>query len=239
MQDKINVILEAAKGWMTSGEIAEKGGWRSAGNVGVCLKQMKDAESRKSPTRKQSNGLPAVEWKLSYKDFDGDQNPIEKQTAGTAKESSAVEMPTDKECCNAARVVATTAGAEVAELRQRIKQLDEANTGLAIESDERKKRIADLEAELGHARIQIDALNEQLMADESIEAVSVEDVAKGYLVCAQKRKPMKLTKPEVAIAKATAAAKATGRCEVFALVPVGVAVRKQVKAVEFKKANAA
>lgn len=54
-----------------------------------------------------------------------------------------------------------------------------------------------------------------------------------------KRKPAKLMKPESAVAKAKAMAKATGRCEVFALVPVGIATRKQVKSVEFKEAKAA
>lgn len=39
-----------------------------------------------------------------------------------------------------------------------------------------------------------------------------------------------------AVAKAKAAAKATGRSEVFALVPVGVATLKKVQAVEFKEA---
>lgn len=57
----------------------------------------------------------------------------------------------------------------------------------------------------------------------------------GYLVCAPKRKPAKFMKPESAVAKAKAAAKATGRSEVFALVPVGVATRKQIQAVEFKE----
>lgn len=215
--------------------------------------------------------------------------------------SSDAAMPTDKECCNAAKVVATTAGAEVAELRNRITNLEQgcekqrvllgskqeeiealqddirrqvqraedaersrddmksllamseqANKGwLVLAAEYECKSIQDLrvfieaqsasieklKAAVGHAKTQNDALNEQLMHGE--EAIDVHDAAKGYLVCAPKRKPMKLSKPESALAKATAAAKTTGRCEVFALVPVGVAVRKQVKAVEFKKAKAA
>ena len=40
---------------------------------------------------------------------------------------------------------------------------------------------------------------------------------------------------KLAVARAKSAAKATGRCEVFALVPVGIATRKQIQAVEFKE----
>jgi hypothetical protein len=97
--------------------------------------------------------------------------------------------------------------------------------------------IDDYQNKLGHARLQVEALNEQLMHGE--EAIDVKDAACGYLVCAPKRKPAKLMKPESAVAKAKAMAKATGRCEVFALVPVGIATRKQVKSVEFKEAKAA
>lgn len=106
-----------------------------------------------------------------------------------------------------------------------------------IEGDGIEAKLGKVLHELCHAKIQIDALNEQLMSGE--EAVDVKDAARGYLVCAPKRKPAKLMSADSAVARAKSAAKATGRCEVFALVPVGVAVRKQVKAVEFKKANAA
>lgn len=139
---------------------------------------------------------------------------------------------------------------ELAFLRIEVKKLREANTGLAVESDERNKRIEALDAELhrknsmaddylkklGHAQQQIDSLNEQLMHGD--EAVDVKDAARGYLVCAPKRKPAKFMKPESAVAKAKAAAKATGRSEVFALVPVGIAIEKRVKSVEWKDATA-
>lgn len=49
--------------------------------------------------------------------------------------------------------------------------------------------------------------------------------AAGYLVRAPKRKPRVVTKEETARAAALAAAKATGRADVLALVPVGRAVR--------------
>jgi hypothetical protein len=97
-------------------------------------------------------------------------------------------------------------------------------------------RIDELQKEVGNARIQIGALNEQLMHEDA--AVDVKDAAKGYLVCAPKRKPAKVTKAESAVARAKSAAKSASRSEVFALVPVGVATRKQVKAVEFKERSA-
>ncbi len=153
----------------------------------------------------------------------------------------------DKVCCGGAKVVATTASQEVAELRNRISELElDANRMLeylgeknqrieSLEADQsyREGVIADLNAKLGHARIQIDALNEQLMHGE--EAVDVKDAASGYLVRAPKRKPRFLTKPESAVEAARGAAKTTGRAEVLALVPVGVAVSKKVKAVEYKE----
>jgi outer membrane murein-binding lipoprotein Lpp len=144
----------------------------------------------------------------------------------TAPVNSDTTMPSDKECCNAAKVVATTAGSEVAVLNARIESLEE-------EIGQRNREIKKLTSDLGHARIQIDALNEQLMAGE--DAVDVKDAARGYLVCAPKRKPAKLMKFESAVARAKSAAKATSRCEVFALVPVGVATRKKIRAVEFKE----
>jgi hypothetical protein len=98
---------------------------------------------------------------------------------------------------------------------------------------EKADRVEFLEAQIGHYRIQIDALNEQLMTGEDV--VDIKDAARGYLVCAPKRKPAKLLKAESAVARAKSAAKAAGRSEVFALVPVGVATRKQVLAVEFKE----
>lgn len=55
MQTKLIEILSEAKGWMTAAEIADKGGWRSAANVGVALQQTEKAtgnvERRKSPTK--------------------------------------------------------------------------------------------------------------------------------------------------------------------------------------------
>lgn len=96
-----------------------------------------------------------------------------------------------------------------------------------------KAAIEKMKAELSHARTQIAALNEQLMNGE--EAVDLKDATKGYLVCAPKRKPAKVTNAESAVARAKSAAKSAGRSEVFALVPVGVATRKQVLAVEFKE----
>ncbi|WP_434513812.1 hypothetical protein AB6Q56_14620 [Dechloromonas sp. ARDL1] len=278
MQEKIIEILSVAKDWMTASELADKGKWRSPAHVGLALKQMTGVEHRTSPTKKMDNGMPAKEYKLVDKSFQEQMAVIRKNRTTEPK------MPIDKECCNAAKVVATTASQEVSELRNRISELEldatrmleylgEKNQRIeALEEEigqrnrEIEKLIADrnshrddvmlwertmmkmvgedgvgsvsraistLQSDLGHARIQIDALNEQLMAGE--EAVDVKDAARGYLVCAPKRKPAKLMKAESAVARAKSAAKATGRGEVFALVPVGVATRKQIRAVEFKE----
>lgn len=145
------------------------------------------------------------------------------------------DMPTDKACCNAAKVVATTAGAEVSELRSEIKRLLDQNHSLAVESHEKSQRIADLESSLDTATQVIHRM--ELEAEQAEEAIDVKDAARGYLVVAPKRKPAKLIKAESAVAKAKATAKVTGRSEVFALVPVGIATRKQIQAVEFNEQN--
>lgn len=58
----------------------------------------------------------------------------------TVRENRTVEIPTDKACCNAAVVVATTAGAEVAALNKQLAAKDEW-------IDAAKRKIADLENE--------------------------------------------------------------------------------------------
>ena len=107
------------------------------------------------------------------------------------------------------------------------------------EADALRKQIADMHAEsaglcslIEEQRNQIAKLNEQLM--HGTETVDVKN-AKGYLVCAPKRKPAKLMKADSAIERAKSAAKATGRSEVFALVPVGVAARKRMNVIVFQE----
>lgn len=46
------------------------------------------------------------------------------KAASVVKDSLTTEMPTDKECCNAAKVVATTAGWHVVQLREQVKALE-------------------------------------------------------------------------------------------------------------------
>ena len=107
------------------------------------------------------------------------------------------------------------------------------------EADALRKQIADMHAEsaglcslIEEQRNQIAKLNEQLM--HGTETVDVKN-AKGYLVCAPKRKPAKLMKADSAVERAKAAAKATGRSELFALVPVGVATRKKMSVIVFQE----
>ena len=107
------------------------------------------------------------------------------------------------------------------------------------EADALRKQIADMHAEsaglcslIEEQRNQIAKLNEQLM--HGTETVDVKN-AKGYLVCAPKRKPAKLMKADSAVERAKAAAKSTGRSELFALVPVGVATRKKMSVIVFQE----
>ena len=107
------------------------------------------------------------------------------------------------------------------------------------EADALRKQIADLHAEnagfcslIEDQRNQIAKLNDQLM--HGTETVDVKN-AKGFLVCAPKRKPAKLMKAESAIERAKAAAKSTGRSELFALVQVGLATRKKMNVIVFQE----
>ena len=132
---------------------------------------------------------------------------------------------------------------------KKIKEATETNMGrkpkhpplepASSEADALRKQIADMHAEsaglcslIEEQRNQIAKLNEQLM--HGTETVDVKN-AKGYLVCAPKRKPAKLMKADSAIERAKSAAKATGRSEVFALVPVGAATRKRMNVIVFQE----
>lgn len=91
------------------------------------------------------------------------------------------------------------------------------------ELDRHRAATTNLASELATERQARMALQEQMNADPGID---VKDAAVGYLVKAPKRKPRLLTKPESAVSAAMAAARnGSGRGEVFALVPVGRAVR--------------
>lgn len=149
MQEKINQILSEAEEFLTSAEIAEKGGWRSAANVGLALKQMKGVVHQKSPKKKMGNGMPATEYALADKEFakgnvslasKGDMPQGVDIDVPVVRKNRTTEMPTDKEFCNAAKVVATTAGAEVSALNARIESMEE-------EIGQRNREIKKLTAE--------------------------------------------------------------------------------------------
>lgn len=83
-----------------------------------------------------------------------------------------------------------------------------------------------MKAELANERQARQALQEQLDADPGID---IKDAATGYVMLASKRKPRRITTPENAREAAIAAIRAGAqRAEVFALVPVGRAVRGAV-----------
>lgn len=175
------------------------------------------------------------------------------EVANSLAKTTPAKAPAAKDkdvCCGAAKVMAKTASQELAELRasideliagsaaktKRIEHLEAEKQYAEARVTEYAETVAKLQGELGHARIQIDALNEQLMLDDG--AVDVKDAAAAYLLRVPKRKPRILTQADSAVKAATLAAKIAGRAEVLALVPLGVAVAKKVKAVEFKEASA-
>lgn len=244
MQEKLIEILSRATAWMTAGEIAEAGNWRSHANVGVALQQIErstgNVDRRKSPTKKMSNGMPATEWKLTEKQFAESTEskmgrkpkfpPLEPATKATDLSEKLADVQRQLEIAEAANASWFKLAAEhecksVPDLRVLLNSLH--------------RRIDELKAEsmaqyslIGEQRQQIAALNEQLM--HGTETVDVKN-AKGFLVCAPKRKPAKLMKADSAVERAKAAAKSTGRSELFALVPVGVATRKKMSVIVFQE----
>lgn len=252
MQEKLIEILSNAKGWLPANKIADIGGWRSAANVGVALGQMEKANGsvvrRKSPTVRMNNGMPATEWKLAEKNFGDDKNPAASKpvvkesftTAAAAKtpDSSPVEQKVSQ-------------GLEMFNLRQQLKHAEEMRDSHFERAESAERRVAEL---LGQVRelqdgqkiisAQIDGLFSKLseakqtihsMELEAEQAKSVTEAAVGYIVRVVGKKPRICMKPESARTAALASARAHGRADVLALVPVGKAVR----GAEWKEAEAA
>lgn len=217
------------------------------------------------------------------------------------------EPGSDTPCCNAAKVMATTASAEMAdlnrnieELRQRLEEkradctretqradenqrlfhaactdLGAINKHLGLDPDDGGadpiiSAIDELKAELDEWRkvaahldcsnpTELDAVMEiradglkQLQEDHdrltkeiarlNAELAAVPDLkdhAKGFIIQAPKRKPLKRINPESAVKTAKATANAAGRADVYALVLVGKAVGKKVRTVEYTESKAA
>ena len=260
MQEKLIDILSRATAWMTAPQIADAGGWRSASNVAVALQQMEKAngqvERRKSPTETMGNGLPATEWKLTDKKIkDATESKMGRkpkhpplEPAASTIEKRAVEIAVDR------HNKSVDLAEKLADVQRQLEISEAANDSwlrLASEFECKSipdmrilvnslyRRIDDLKAEssaefsvIEEQRNQIAKLNEQLM--HGTETVDVKN-AKGYLVCAPKRKPAKLMKADSAVERAKAAAKATGRSELFALVQVGLATRKRMNVIVFQE----
>lgn len=172
------------------------------------------------------------------------------------------ETATDKTCCNGIAVIGRTASEMLAEKDAEIARLADEAKALKAQAEEAIRQlagwmamaqrigcdshmsvasmVAQLQHDLENERCAARMMHEQVQRLESATAapvaVSVEDVSKGYLVRVKKRKSVIFAKAENAIGAAKAAAKTTGRGEVFALVHVTTAVRKTMQVVELKNA---
>lgn len=94
------------------------------------------------------------------------------------------------------------------------------------------RACADAGIPVGHVSTRVHKLAETVAALRETAHALAEDppvdvlqVAKGYVIRVPKRRPRTLTKPESARTAALAAARSVGRADVFALVPIGSAVR--------------
>lgn len=126
MIDKILAALSAATLWMPTQVLADKVGARSASNVNLHLKTLEKNGSVVSRSRFEA-GTKVIEWRHADKPDVGDFVPAGrgKKAAPVGEDGLPNQMPTDKECCNAAKIIATTAGAEVSALHQRIADLED------------------------------------------------------------------------------------------------------------------
>lgn len=151
MQTKLIEILADAKGWMTAAEIADKGGWRSPANVGVALQQMEKAtgnvERRKSATKKQGNGMPATEWKLTEKAFEGDTKPVVRKTRTTEAQASDPALIETNLRQQIAHLNDELAGekSNVKFIREKLTLAEQQRDQHFAESETAKKKVADLE----------------------------------------------------------------------------------------------
>jgi len=154
----------------------------------------------------------------------------------TTEQSSAVAMPTDKECCNAAKVVAVTAGSHVAELRKEIELLKEtvAQQRSMIDVKDYELNINesviggwfDLAKEFGCKSIpELRVFMEGMIDSAESEESTLLPVDGAYLVRVPKKAPRIFSKRSNAEAAALSSARQHGTVNVFALVPVGKAVR--------------
>ena len=248
MQTKITEILSEAKGWMTAAEIAEKGGWRSGANVAVALQQMEKSDSRverqKSATKKQSNGMPATEWKLAEKTFGekaGDQKSVkyetQRQPASTGKTQEPVfAQPThDDGWLEAARIRECLALAEKQrdEFKDEAEQANRENDSLMnLAAEYECKSIPDLRVLIGSLesrvvtlQMSVGSLREKL---DNRESSFPTDAATQFVVRTPSKPPRFTKKHASAHATAMSAARQHGFAEVFALVPVGKAMRGAV-----------
>jgi hypothetical protein len=238
MQQKLHEILSLATGWMTAGEVAEKGEWRSPANVGIALGQMEKAdgrvERRKSPTKKMANGMPETEWKLTEKAF--------------AEKSADIDVPvirkartTDQSLQLHATEVAVKHYNAADELREKLalaeRQRDEHfdraedneraySAWMAFAKEYECNSIPELRVFIDSCVKRIDTL-----AGKSADVPALTEPA-GYLVTSPNKAPRKFIKERTAKAAAASAAKAAGIAEIFAIHPH----LKAVRGVEFKEA---
>lgn len=261
MQEQITEILSSATAFMTVEEIAAKRKWRSHGNVAVAIHNMAKTPghivSRKSKTKKLINDRPAEEFALAEKDFakkhvaltnEGNKPQAVDIEVPVFRKAKAAPMPTDKECCNAAKVVATTAGSEVADLNARIEAMEE-------EIAQRNVEVASLNAKLKNAINRADNMNgvcekltelatefeckgvpelrvfinslvkrteELKAAANETQVVDVKD-ADYYGVYRQSRGIQRFRKLETAKIEAEVGARVDGQAELYAMVLVDVA----------------
>ena len=97
------------------------------------------------------------------------------------------------------------------------------------------EQIADLQVALDVAQQTIHRMELEATQAAGADAITVTEAAIGYLVRVPKRKPRLCIKPERAVEAAKAAAKAAGRADVLALVPVGTARRKVATSVAWSE----
>lgn len=111
--------------------------------------------------------------------------------------------------------------------------------GIEAELEAKALALSDIESESARLHAENTALKTLNETMPGFGAMHLAISAGPFVTRTKKRPPRFATKYENAQAAAISAARQHGSSEVFAPIPVGKAVRKQVKAVEFKEATAA
>ncbi len=170
--------------------------------------------------------------------------PAEACSDETLMKIAAAEQPappTDKACCNVARVLATTAGAELSAMENAMIEnesiIENLRRELQASEDARilATRQSDAWREVGEWMGVDTPEGLRAEAESLLARIDSAHAPSLYLVRTAKRAPIICGTQENAVRRAISAARAAGRSDVFALHPIGSAAKQKAVMVKYKE----